>query len=333
MRTIDDIAAAWVGREDGDRLTPAECAQRDRWLAADVRHRGAYARAHAVHLHFDRARALGQGFAVQTQARRVHARRRGAWLAALAASVVAAASGMLALQQPMRMNRTPSEAMAGSGTPGSGHHLTRIGEVLRLPLADGSAVTLNSGSEVVVEYRADRRQIQLLRGEALFDVAKDRHRPFVVMAAGSQVRAVGTSFSVRRRQDDAVKVLVREGTVEVDADQRAPQRVAANMLAMVSPTRAVQLQPLDAQRVQQLLVWRDGMIAFDGDTLAQAAAEFARYNDMRILIDDPAVARRTVVGLYSANDPEGFARAVALSMGLQIEHTRGGIHLRSAIAQ
>lgn len=327
MRTIDDIAAAWVGREDGDRLTPAERVQRDRWLAEDVRHRGAYARAHAVHLHFDRARALGQGFTAEaTQARRMH--RRGTWLAALAASVVAAATGMLALQQSV-----PGHGAPGNAAPGSGHHLTRIGEVLRLPLADGSAVTLNSGSEVVVEYRADRRQIQLLRGEALFDVAKDRHRPFVVMAAGSEVRAVGTSFSVRRRQDDAVKVLVREGTVEVDADQRAPQRVTANMLAIVSPTRAVQLQPLDAQRVQQLLVWRDGMIAFDGDTLAQAAAEFARYNDMRILIDDPAVARRTVVGLYSANDPEGFARSVALSMGLQIEHTRGGIHLRGAIAQ
>jgi transmembrane sensor len=322
MRSIDDIAAAWVGREDRDPLTPAERVQRDRWLAEDVRHRGAYARAHAVHLHFDRARALGQGFAAEaTYSRRTH--RRGRWLAALAACVVAAATGMLALQP----------AVPDTGAPGSGHHLTRIGEVLRLPLADGSAVTLNSGSEVVVEFSADRRQIQLLRGEALFDVAKDRHRPFVVMAAGAEVRAVGTSFSVRRRQDDAVKVVVREGTVDVEADRRAPQRVAANMLAMVSPTRAVQVQPLPARRVQQLLVWREGMIAFEGDTLAQAAAEFARYNDMRILIDDPAVARRTVVGLYSANDPEGFARSVALSMGLQIEHTRGGIHLRGALAQ
>ncbi|AKU51774.1 FecR domain-containing protein [Xanthomonas arboricola] len=322
MRSIDDIAAAWVGREDGDRLTPAERMQRDRWLAEDVRHRGAYARAHAVHLHFDRARALGQGFGAEaTRSRRTH--RRGRWLAALAACVVAAATGMLALQQ----------VVPDHGAPGSGHHLTRIGEVLRLPLADGSAVTLNSGSEVVVEFSAARRQVQLLRGEALFDVAKDRQRPFVVMAAGAEVRAVGTSFSVRRRQDDAVKVVVREGTVDVEADQRTPQRVTANMLAMVSPTRAVQVQPLPARRVQQLLVWREGMIAFDGDTLAQAAAEFARYNDMRILIDDPAVARRTVVGLYSANDPEGFARSVALSMGLQIEHTRGGIHLRGALAQ
>lgn len=322
MRSIDDIAAAWVGREDGDRLTPAERMQRDRWLAEDVRHRGAYARAHAVHLHFDRARALAQGFGAEAMRSR-HTHRRGRWLAALAACVVAAATGMLALQQ----------AVPDHGAPGSGHHLTRIGEVLRLPLADGSAVTLNSGSEVVVEFSPARRQVQLLRGEALFDVAKDRHRPFVVMAAGAEVRAVGTSFSVRRRQDDAVKVVVREGTVDVEADQRTPQRVTANMLAMVSPTRAVQVQPLPARRVQQLLVWREGMIAFDGDTLAQAAAEFARYNDMRILIDDPAVARRTVVGLYSANDPEGFARSVALSMGLQIEHTRGGIHLRGALAQ
>lgn len=69
------------------------------------------------------------------------------------------------------------------------------------------------------------------------------------------------------------------------------------------------------------------MLAFEGDTLAQAAAQFARYSHVRILIDDPEVAQKRVAGLYSATDPDGFATAVAASLGLRMERSERGIHL------
>lgn len=316
MSNIDDIAAGWAGREDRGELSPAERQRRDRWLAEDARHRGAYARAHALLRHYERAYALGAGYAPEAFAAPRPQRRRIAWLGALAAGVAALAVGAVALRVP--------ESAAG------GHYVTRTGEVLRLPLQDGSAVTLDSASEIVVQYGPGRRRIQLLRGQALFDVAKDRSRPFVVVAGTSEVTAVGTSFSVQRRRGEAVEVLVREGVVELDAERAVPLRVAANSLALAAPARPVRVQAVRPERVDRLLAWREGMISFDGDTLEQAAAEFARYNDMRIFIEDPAVAQRTVVGLYSANDPAGFARAVALSMGLRVEQTRNGIHLRQA---
>ena len=63
-----------------------------------------------------------------------------------------------------------------------------------------------------------------------------------------------------------------------------------------------------------------------------AAQEFARYTDRRIIIDDPEVARRTVVGLFVANDPEGFARAVATSFGLQAQDAADGVRLSAGHA-
>ncbi|MGV8941235.1 MAG: FecR family protein [Lysobacter sp.] len=321
---IDQVAAGWVAREDRGPLTPQEAAERDAWLDASARHFGAYARAHAMFRRMDRARGLGDGFD-PAQHRPVAARsatagllsrvgRRMRW-AALAASVLV---GVLLMATLLPQQRGPAV------------HRTALGEVLRLPLADGSAVTLNSASEIRVEYSASHRHISLLQGEALFDVARDVRRPFVVAAAGVEVVAVGTSFSVRRELGEALQVTVREGVVEVVQPGRADSavRVAANFAASARQGAGVHVQPLGADQVDRRLAWRQGMLAFDGDTLGQAAATFARYNQTRILISDPRVAERRVVGLYSATDPAGFAQAVATALDLRLETTRDGLHLR-----
>lgn len=321
---IDQHAAGWVAREDRGPLTPQETAERDTWLDADARHFGAYARAHALFRRMDRAKGLGDGFdpdhyiAAATRSTSPRPRpttgRRMRWVA-LAASLVAC-TWLIATLLPQ-----PS---------GPAVHRTALGEVLRLPLADGSAVTLNSASEVRVEYSPSHRRISLLKGEALFDVAKDGHRPFVVAADGVDVVAVGTSFSVRQELGEPLQVTVREGVVEV-VDLGSTQeavRVAANFAASVRRGAGVHVQPLGAERIDRKLSWRQGMLAFDGDTLGEAAATFARYNQTRILIDDPRVAERRVVGLYSATDPAGFAEAVAAALNLRLETTRAGLHLR-----
>jgi transmembrane sensor len=205
---------------------------------------------------------------------------------------------------------------------------TSLGEVLRLPLPDGSSVTLNSASEVAIEMGRSGRLVRLLRGEALFDVALDALRPFVVEAARARVLASGTSFTVQRGPGEAVEVLVRQGAVDLlDASVAGSLRLAANTLARVAPGRAAQVEPVRPLEVSRRLSWRDGMLSFDGDTLAEAAAQFARYSALRLVIDDADTARRRVVGLYAASDPAGFARAVALSMGLRARRADGAVHL------
>jgi len=313
---IDDMAAGWVAREDRGPLDDGEAVRRDAWLDADPRHRGAYLRAHAVFLRAGRASALGRGFGQSLHARSPRRSWRTRWLRPMATAAVLAMV-VVGLRFPPQDMRPVS-------------HETGIGEVLRVPLPDGSIMTLNSDSRVRVRYTSGERRVELLRGETLVKVAKNPARPFVVASGKLDVVAVGTSFSVRRATEDSFVVLVNEGVVDIrqEGQSRDPLLVRANHEAVASMGRGVSIRPLFQQDVDRRLAWREGMISFEGETLANAAVEFSRYSSVRILIEDPAVAQLRVVGLYSSSDPEGFARAVAHSMGLEVERTPEGIHLR-----
>ncbi len=315
--SIDDLAAAWVAREDRAPLSGDESAERDAWLQADARHFGAYARAHAVLARTDRARALSAGGmdrAYTAQAPR-RARRLLRWAVAVAATV-----GVLAIGVQRHED-------------GADYYATRKGEILRVPLQDGSAITLDSDSQVRVLFSDSRRDIQLLQGEALFDVAKNPERPFVVRADETDVTAVGTSFAVSltERRSGGVEVLVREGVVDVADTQGAvaPARLVANYRALANRSHGIRIEAVATDDVDQQLAWREGMLSFNGDTLSVAAAQFMRYSDTRIVIDDPLVGSRRIVGLYSASDPLGFARSVALSLGLVVQQHGNVVRLSS----
>lgn len=312
---IDDEAARWVACEDRGPLDAAQAAERDAWLDADRRHFGAYARAHAVYARSGRARALGSADRVPHSRPVAGPPPRLQWAMGLAATLCLMALGV------------HEHSDAGD------FHLTRKGEILRVPLADGSAVTLDSGAAVRVHYTDKRREITLLRGEALFDVAKNRARPFVVTARDTAVTAVGTSFSVslNEQRTNGVEVLVREGIVDVAnaSGAIAPTRLQANHRALANRSHGIRIENVAHDDLDQQLAWREGMLSFNGDTLSVAAAQFLRYSDVRIMIDDPLVGSRRIVGLYSANDPIGFARSVALSLGLDVEQQGNDVWLRT----
>jgi transmembrane sensor len=303
----------WAASVDRGELSDAEKAALEAWLAQDRRHLGAYARARAVFAHFDRARALGPSFDYREfRAHRPPIRRaRLLWTAAAMVAGIALFVGITVLRA-------------------TGAITTAQGEVRIVPLVDGSAVTLNTDSKLAVEYSNAERQVELLAGEALFNVAKDRTRPFIVHAGHTRVRAVGTSFSVRKISDDNVKVLVREGVVEVtegEGAHAASLRVGAASEVIAQPQSAGPVVPVPPAQVDRELAWQQGMISLDGRTLREAAAEFARYSPTQIIIDDPDLAGRTVTGLFSANNPVGFAHAVASSMGLTVSIEANTIRL------
>lgn len=203
---------------------------------------------------------------------------------------------------------------------GAQRYATAKGEMLRIALADGSVVNLNTASRIDVRFTPETRTVFLNGGEVLFDVAKDANRPFVVVAGDTRVRAVGTAFTVRRDDSRPVDVIVSEGVVEVSQQRiaQAPIRLSEGMRASVDPRAETPIEaaPITAEAIEQQLYWRDGKIAFNDTTLAAAAAEFARYNDERIVIADPKLADEAITGLFVANDPHGFAEAVAESLGL-----------------
>ncbi len=321
---IDDAAAAWVARLDRAPLTPAEAGKLKAWLAVDPRRRGAFARARAVMISADRARTLGAAFDGGEPGMFVSIPQGGHWNrptrrwalgGALAASLVAGAMAV-----GFKVFR-PAQQFE-----------TQRGEVRRLPLTDGSVLTLNTATRVAVSYSADRRDIHLIEGEALFDVAKNAKRPFFVDAGDVRVRAVGTSFSVRKLPGRPTQVLVSEGVVEISrlgaATRAQPVRVKANELALATGDGTIQASAVESAALTRELMWREGMIAFEGQTLRDAVEEFSRYSDPPITIDDPRVARETITGLFAADNPGGFAQAVALSLGLKMRTDDSGIHLR-----
>ena len=155
-----------------------------------------------------------------------------------------------------------------------------------------------------------------------FDVAKNKKRPFVVQTGTTQVRAVGTVFNVKALRDQPVEVLVREGIVEVKREDvpLAPVVLVAKNNRVVAPQDSpIVTNPVQNVEVGRQLAWRVGRIAFHGETLAEAAAQFSRYSDVHIQIDDPEIAKEKVTGLFVAQDPVGFANAVAVSFDLRTE--------------
>ena len=311
-RKIDEDAALWVARIDRSPLSVHEQDELKAWLAGDVRRRGAFAKANAMMAHADRLRAFAPGFAARAAQRR-GVSRRGLFFGG---SAIAAGIGAAAVL-PKTFFVRPTELK------------TAKGEIRLLPLTDGSSVTLNTNSVLQISYSASRRDVALMSGEALFDVAKDSRRPFVVRVGGARVRAVGTSFSVRLEPTGRVRVLVREGVVEVThPGATEPVRATAGGLATVSAQdSAIAVQAVGPQEVARGLAWRDGMLWFNGESLTEAAAEFDRYSTTRIVIADPALGRQTLTGLFSASDPQGFAKAAAAALGGKVSGSANEVRI------
>jgi transmembrane sensor len=304
---IDRLAAEWAARvADGD-LTPEERASFESWLAADIRHLGAYARVEAGLVRLERLRAVGADSLRATAPALAPAwTRRRMLLTGTTAACLAAASVVGAIV----WTDYPQQAFA-----------TRIGETRVIPLPDGSVVTLNTNSSMSVNFNESVRRIRLEKGEAFFRVAKNKARPFIVDALNTEVRAVGTSFTVRALPQRPVQILVQEGVVEVtrtDTSKAAAVRAVAETQTLVPVAAPIVTRAVPPPQVARNLAWRFGRIALENETLEDAAEEFARYSNTRIVVD-PAVANRTVTGRFASNDPVGFAKAAASVLNLHVE--------------
>lgn len=311
---IDRRAAEWAARRCNG-LSAADQAAFEAWLTADIRHVGAYARAEAVLAELDRVGAAGADAlrAPGAVADRAVLKRRTMLVGSVAAALAVTAGGAGWLRRRLQQES----------------YSTAIGETREVVLADGSLMTLNTDSRVAVHFDRQRRQIQLLRGEALFDVAKNKARPFIVAAADTQVRAVGTSFTVSLLPQQPIRVLVREGVVEMTRPQEPetkPVRLAANTVAVAPPQEPISAEPIPSVQVSKDIAWREGRLAFDNETLGDAARAFARYSAVEIHVA-PDLENQTVTGLFVSTDPVGFARAVAISLNLQMDATDQEVRL------
>jgi transmembrane sensor len=200
---------------------------------------------------------------------------------------------------------------------------TAIGGHETIPLADGSKVELNTDSRLRVAAMDDQRRVILDKGEAYFEVAKDPARPFVVEAAGQRVTVLGTKFSVRI-EDGEVRVAVTEGRVRVElpaALHVAPVVLTPGGVAN-SGAGGVLVSAKAVPQVEESLSWRSGMLIFRNATLAEAAADFNRYNRTKLVMSDAELGRIQIGGSFRATNLDGFVRL--LERGFDVRATRQG---------
>jgi len=195
------------------------------------------------------------------------------------------------------------------------HYRTAVGETRTVRLADGSLIHLNTNSSVEVALRDDIRSIHLLRGEAQFDVAHDAKRPFIVNADGTLVRAVGTMFNVRLRPD-VTELTVIEGIVVVRNGDSAVRRIESGRSAAVR-SGSIAVTHLEPAKIKQRIAWQEGMVEFNGDTLAQAVEEFNRYRPTPLVIGDPAIASLRVGGAFRLDRSQDFVDALESGFGIR----------------
>jgi transmembrane sensor len=298
---VEQAAATWIARRDSDAWTAADAASLQQWLAESAGHRAAYYRLNSAWSEAGRVRALGGPMQAQyaESAAPLDAppmsagRTRRVALFAVAASVLILLAGTLAVFRDELFNT---------------HSFTTVvGGLQTIPLADGSRVTLNTDTELRILLNDRERSVEIGRGEAFFEVAHDAKRPFVVKVGERRVIAVGTQFSVRREGAD-VRVVVSEGTVRYEAhanDASAPTLLPAGSIARAEGD-AIQVQELPVTEAERTLTWRNGLLTFRNTPLADAVAEFNRYNTRKIVIEDPKIASLEVGGVFRSRNVEPF---------------------------
>jgi transmembrane sensor len=222
-------------------------------------------------------------------------------------------------------------------------------------LADGSTVELNSRSKVRVRYSERERALDLLEGQALFRVAKDPSRPFIVTADSTRVRAVGTQFDVNKRREGTV-VTVVEGQVSVltnvsdarvdpvtvemsmprlpDASGAGSARepapgilLAAGEQITVSDKSAEEITRPDVARA---LAWTQRQLVFEAATLSEVADEFNRHNQRQLVVQDPELYDFHISGVFASTDPEALLQFLRERAGVRVVETDAAIYLQKS---
>lgn len=220
---------------------------------------------------------------------------------------------------------------------------TERGKQRTVTLADHSVVTLNTNTRLHVRFTLMHRELELLRGQALFQVCRDWFRPFYVHANETAVKATGTQFAMQLKNDGDVETAVAEGEVTVTPRSTAgpaatPAGAAKPILAkagdtvIVTPAGHTDVTHAGNSGVERGLKWREGKIAFDQGSLAQWVEEFNRYNHRTLQVDDNRIAQLLITGEFKATDPDTFARALRATYGIQVSLNEADdvIHLRPA---
>ena len=318
--SVESEALAWVAQLDGDNVTEKDLAAFREWVNRSPAHareiRALNSFWEELNVLTDMVEPIAEADSVARQLRRREYFK--AWRKRLAFPVAALASiTVIAVSSINYQNANDTNIIQTAEVQLPTIYRTNIGEHQEHVLSDGSKITLNTSSRVEVDFREDQRRVRLLEGEALFDVAHDTSRPFLVFAGDGIVRAVGTAFVVHLSGNE-FDVIVSEGAVELSSvlpspvikpNDPAPQKIASLGIVKAGhkakyEKSGASIATLSEVEMSAKMSWQNGLITFNGETLEEVIREVSRYTELRIEINNEDLKRLQVGGVFKSGDTE-----------------------------
>jgi transmembrane sensor len=331
---LDEAAAEWLyEREEG--FTAARAKAFAEWCNRDPRHAQAVTRMErtlalldempAFRVPLESRVAIVRAESTPRRTGRIIPLPRLAWIAGLAAMLVVGLTIWWGdVFRPV--------------TPDGEHYATDTTAQRSLVLTDGSVMDINIGSDVSLRFTAAERRVNLIKGEAHFQVVHDAARPFIVVADGVSVRAVGTVFNVRL-VTNAVDVLVVEGKIELVREHEPRATIAPPLLhagerthlLRGDPSFAPKIEKLDPAAIRDLLTWQTPMTNFGDVPLREVIARFNHRNITKLVLEDVDLGERKIGGLIALDQVDAFVRLLERDGDIVADRrTAGQIGLRRA---
>ncbi|PIF48402.1 FecR family protein [Pseudomonas sp. 29] len=294
--TVRDDAARWFVRLQEPAIEADEQQRFDAWLNEHPQHRDEFQLLQGLWSAADLLSAPRLEALAETPPNR--RQRRPLLRYAVAASVLAVALGL--------------GLFSGLNHPGGyrAEFATALGERKHVALPDGSVIDLNSRSRLQVRFEQDRRLIELSEGEAMFSVAHDTSRPFVVEAGSGKVTVTGTRFDVRRDVAQT-RVAVEQGTVKVQGRDAADDQFISLSAGLGTHVDAQgQVAAAYAVNPAELTAWRSGKLVFNNASLSEVAAEVSRYREKPLTVTNPAVASLRLTSVFKSDNTDALLKAL-----------------------
>jgi transmembrane sensor len=327
-RAILEAAAEWFIEINADTATSRTRAEFDSWLRRSPEHVRAYlgmlpaweeGSLQPNGWPSDLAALAAEARAAdnvvelsQRQSRQPDALARPFWPVAVAAAAVIACVGLSAVWLTVTAGRSYS---------------TGTGEQRSIVLADGTVIELDARSSVRVRFSRQQRQVELLQGQALFQVQKDLLRPFMVRSGTTLVRVVGTEFDMYRKSGDTT-VSVVEGRVSVvKVAQSSPLMLVSAGQQVVVPES---LDPATAPTSSDPLTvraWTQHRLVFQSTPLIEVVAEFNRYNVRQMVLRDASLGNVLISGVFSSTQPASLLSFLREQPGVAVEESSDEIQV------
>lgn len=325
---VHDQASRWFAILHSGSATPADRRSFEGWHSASARHREAFERVCQAMDGIDRMRDDPEILALRQAAMRSSVRGRRRWRAAGAAAgitlFVAASVTLFSLGDRI----TPFASQGDqSEDPASPNMIeTAVGEQSTVTLADGSVIDLNTDTRMRVHLSDDTRLVVVMRGQAIFEVARDTARPFVVVAGEHRITALGTRFEVRAEAERTAVTLL-EGRVviddvRIDPDDEAPAsgpspvELAPGDRFVVLASAAPVIEKADVEKVTG---WRDGRVDFEEESLIDVINEINRYSVQKIHVEDADLRSLKISGSFRTGSVDNFLAALAATYPVAVD--------------